>query len=55
MTTFREETPQAVAILKNLGVVLGNVGKAMFGLSSFSNSKMLLNTLLPLSGVMASA
>ncbi len=54
MTTFREETPQAVAILKNLGVVLGNVGKAMFGLSSFSNSKTLLNMLLPLSGVMAS-
>ena len=54
MTTFREETPQAVAILQNLGVVLGNVGKAMFGLSSFSNSKMLLNMLLPLSQVMAS-
>ena len=54
MTTFRTETPQAVAILKNLGVVLGNVGKAMFGLSSFSNSKMLLNMLLPLSGAMAS-
>ena len=54
MQTFREETPQAVAILKNLGTVLGNVGKAMFGLSSFSNSKMLLNMLLPLSGVMAS-
>jgi hypothetical protein len=54
MTTFREETPQAIAILKNLGVVLGNVGKAMFGLSTFSNSKMLLAALTPLSGVMAS-
>ena len=54
MTTFREETPQAVAILKNLGMVIVNVGKAMFGLSSFSNSKALLSLLLPLSGVMAS-
>ena len=53
MTTFKEETPQAVAILKNLGTVLGNVGKAMFGLSTFSNSKMLLNMLLPLSGLLA--
>ena len=49
-----EETPQAVAILKNLGTVIGNVGKAMFGLSTFSNSRMLLNMLTPLSGVMAS-
>ncbi len=54
MTTFREETPQAVAILRNLGTVLGNVGKATFGLSTFSNSKSLLSALLPLSGVMAS-
>jgi hypothetical protein len=54
MSTFKEETPQAVAILKNLGLVLANVGKAVFGLSSFSNSKMLLNMLLPLSGAMAS-
>ena len=54
MATFRSETPQAVAILKNLGTVLGNVGKAMFGLSSFSNSRLLLYLLLPLSGVMAS-
>jgi SLT domain-containing protein len=54
MTTFRTETPQAVAILKNLGVVIGNVGRAMFGLSTFSNSRLLLNLLTPLSGVMAS-
>ena len=54
MATFRTETPQAVAILKNLGEVLLNVGKAMFGLSTFSNSKMLLQALLPLSGVLAS-
>ena len=54
MATFREETPQAVAILKNLGAVLANVAKAVFGLSSFSNSKALLNLLLPLSGAMAS-
>jgi SLT domain-containing protein len=54
MTTFRTETPQAMAILRNLGTVLANVGKAMFGLSTFSNSRMLLSALLPLSGVMAS-
>jgi hypothetical protein len=54
MTTFRTETPQAMAILTNLGTVITNVGKAMFGLSSFSNSRLLLSALLPLSGVMAS-
>ena len=54
MTTFKTETPQAVAILKNLGMVIANVGKAMFGLSTFSNSRLLLNLLTPLSGVMAS-
>src|SRR6266702_136610 len=54
MQTFREETPQAVAILRNLGAVIGNIGRAMFGLSTFSNSKMLLSALLPASRVMAS-
>jgi hypothetical protein len=54
MTTFRTETPQAMEILKNLGVVLVNVGKSMFGLSTFSNSRVLLAALLPLSGVIAS-
>jgi transglycosylase-like protein with SLT domain len=54
MTTFKTETPQAMTILKNLGVVIGNVGKSMFGLSTFSNSKVLLQALLPLSGVLAS-
>jgi hypothetical protein len=54
MQTFRTETPQAMAILTNLGAVIANVGKAMFGLSSFSNSRLLLNLLTPLSGVMAS-
>jgi hypothetical protein len=54
MTTFRTETPQALKILTNLGAVITNVGKAMFGLSSFSNSRLLLSALLPLSGVMAS-
>src|SRR6266705_371347 len=54
MATFRAETPQAVAILRNLGAVIANVGKAMFGLSTFSNSRLLLSALLPLSGVMAS-
>jgi hypothetical protein len=54
MQTFRTEAPQALAILKNLGEVLLNVGKAVFGLSTFSNSRVLLAALLPLSGVMAS-
>jgi len=54
MQTFRTETPQAMAILTNLGTVITNVGKAMFGLSTFSNSRLLLSALLPLSGVMAS-
>jgi SLT domain-containing protein len=54
MTTFRTETPQALEILRNLGTVIANVGKAMFGLSTFSNSKMLLQALLPLSGILAS-
>lgn len=54
MATFRTETPQAVQILKNLGETLLNVGKAMTGLSTFSNSRSLLAALLPLSGVLAS-
>ena len=54
MQTFRTETPQAVEILKNLGVVLVNVGKAMFGLSTFGNSKSAAAALMPLSGVLAS-
>lgn len=53
MTMFRQETPQAVQILKNLGTVLLNVGKAATGLSTFSNSTSLLNALLPLSNVLA--
>ncbi|HET9975371.1 MAG TPA: LAGLIDADG family homing endonuclease, partial [Streptosporangiaceae bacterium] len=54
MATFKTETPQAMAILRNLGTVLVNVGKAMFGLSTFSNSRTLLAALLPLSGILAS-
>jgi hypothetical protein len=54
MTTFKTETPQALKILTNLGAVIANVGKAMFGLSTFSNSRLLLGALLPLSGVLAS-
>ena len=54
MAMFREQTPQALAVLKNLGATLLNVGKAMTGISTFSNSKLLLQALLPLSGAMAS-
>lgn len=53
MTMFKTETPQAMAILRNLGTVLLNVGKAMTGLSGVGNSKMLLQALLPLSGILA--
>jgi len=52
MTMFREETPKAMEILRNLGGTLLNVGKAMTGLSVFSNSHMLLNLLLPLSSIL---
>ena len=53
MTMFREQTPKAMEILRNLGTVVLNVGKAMTGLSTFSNSTSLLNMLLPLSGILA--
>lgn len=53
MTMFRQETPLAVQILKNLGAVLVNVGKSMTGLSTFANSKSLLQALLPVSQLLA--
>lgn len=53
MTMWRTETPQAVAILKNLGTVLLNVGKSMTGLSTFANSRSLLQALLPVSQLLA--
>jgi hypothetical protein len=53
MSTFRSETPKAVGVLKNLAVVVKNVVSAMAGMSTASNSKMLLQVLGPLSGILA--
>jgi hypothetical protein len=53
MTMFREETPLAVQVLKNLSVVLGNVGRAMTGIASPANSKALLQALIPISQLLA--
>lgn len=53
MSTFKTETPQAVAVLKNLAVVVKNVAAAMAGLATGSNSMTLLNVLKPLSGILA--
>jgi len=54
MSTFKTETPLAIEVLKNLGTVLLNVGKAMTGLAGVGNSKTLLQALIPLSGILAS-
>lgn len=54
MEQFKSETPQAAQVLKNLAAVIANVVKAMAGLSTGSNSKTLLQMLVPLSGVLAS-
>lgn len=54
MAQFRSETPQAAQVLKNLATVIANVVRAMAGLSTGSNSKTLLQMLVPLSGVLAS-
>lgn len=53
MSTFKTETPIAMGILKNLLEVLKNVGGAMAGLATGSNSKTLLQVLEPLSGILA--
>lgn len=54
MAQFRSETPQAEQVLKNLATVIANVARAMAGLSTASNSKTLLQMLVPLTGVLAS-
>ena len=53
METFKSETPQAIAILKNLAVVVKNVVAGMAGLATGANSKTLLAVLEPLSGILA--
>jgi hypothetical protein len=52
MSQFKSETPLAMQVLQNLVVVLKNVASAMAGISTGSNSKMLLQMLTPLSGVL---
>jgi hypothetical protein len=47
MATFKTETPLAVNVLKQLGGVIKTVVASMTGLSTFSNSKMLLQMALP--------
>jgi phage-related protein len=54
MSTFKTETPQAIAVLKNLAIVVKNVVSGMAGLATGSNSMTLLNVLKPLSGILAS-
>ena len=53
MSTFKTEVPLVLPILKNLGTVILNIGKAMTGLATGSNSKALLQVLGPLSGTLA--
>jgi len=47
MSMFKSETPVAVAVLKQLAGIIGTVVKSMAGMSTFSNSKMLLQLALP--------
>lgn len=53
MTMFRQQTPLAVGVLKNLAVIIGNVARATVGLASPANSKALLQILTPLTQIMA--
>jgi phage-related protein len=48
MSMFKSETPIAVNVLKNLGGIIKTVVADMTGLSTFSNSKMLLQLALPI-------
>lgn len=53
IATFHQETPLAIQVLKNLGIVLANVARATTGLASPGNSRALLQILIPLTQVMA--
>jgi phage-related protein len=48
MSMFKSETPLAVGVLKQLGGVIKTVVAQMTGMSTFSNSKMLLQLALPI-------
>ena len=53
MSTFKTETPLVIPILKNLAEIIKNIASAMTGLATGSNSKALLQILVPLSGTIA--
>jgi phage-related protein len=53
MDTFRQSTPLAMRVLKNLAIVLKNLASTMTGLASPANSRALLQMLIPLSGLLA--
>ena len=52
MSEFKSETPMAMKTLGNLVKAITNIGKAMAGISTPSNSKALLQVLGPLSGIL---
>jgi hypothetical protein len=53
MQMARQDAPYLLEILKNLGVILKNVGGNLAGLATPANSKALLQTLVPLSKIFA--
>jgi hypothetical protein len=53
MQMAQADMPYVIEIVKNLGTAIVNLGKSMTGLSSFSNSKMLLQMAAPLSQLVA--
>ena len=52
MSMFRTETPMAVHALTQIGSLIKTVVSNMTGLSTFSNSKMLLQALNPILGIL---
>ena len=48
ISMFKSETPLAVGVLKNLAGIIKTVVSEMTGMSTFSNSKMLLQLALPI-------
>ncbi len=53
MNMFRSQTPLASALLRNLAIIIANVARAVTGLGTPSNSRALLQILVPLSQIMA--
>ena len=52
VTMAKTDMPYVIGIVKNLGGAIKNLGGSMTGLSTFSNSKMLLQMVLPLSQIL---